>query len=209
MIVRVAKPAYSPNEYLEMETQASFRSEYRDGDIVPMAGGTTNHNEIVTNLCVALKPLLRTKGYRLFTENVRVWIERYQVFTYPDVMVIFREPIYYGKGTSTVTNPCLIFEVASKSTKNYDQGDKFDYYRSLPSFQEYLLVEQYRLRVLQHVRQDSGQWLLSDYEAEEDRVTLASLDLLLPLDEIYAGVDFSLPEDEANAMPEEKPSQPL
>jgi Uma2 family endonuclease len=184
---------YSPEEYLELEAQAEFRSEYRNGEIMPVGGGT-NHNEIVTNLCVALKPPLRAKGYRLFTENVRVWIERYRIYTYPDVMVIAGDPVYHGTGTSTVTNPSLIVEVASKSTKNYDQGDKFDYYRSLPSFQEYILVEQYRWRVLQHLRQESGQWLLSDYEAEGDVVTLASLDLPLPLSDIYAGVDFSLPE---------------
>ncbi len=170
-----------------------------------MAGGTTNHNEIVTNLCVALKPLLRAKGYRLFAENVRVWIERYRVYTYPNVMVIPGELVYHEPGTSTVTNPSLIVEVASKLTKNYDQGDKFDYYRSLPSFQEYILVEQSRWRVLQHLRQEGGQWLLSDYEAEGDVVTLASLDLPLPLSDIYAGVDFSLPEAETDVSTEEQP----
>lgn len=205
MIAQLTNRTYSPEEYLALEAQAEFRSEYRDGEIVPMAGGTTNHNEIVTNLCVALKPPLRAKGYRLFTENVRVWIERYRVYTYPDVMVIAGEPVYHGTGTSTVTNPSLIVEVSSKSTKNYDQGDKFDYYRSLPSFQEYILVEQYRWRVLQHLRQESGQWLLSDYEAEGDVVTLASLDLPLPLSEIYAGVDFSLPEADTEESTEEQP----
>lgn len=205
MIAQLTNRTYSPEEYLELEAQADFRSEYRNGDIVPMAGGTTNHNEIVTNLCVALKPPLRAKGYRLFTENVRVWIERYRVYTYPDVMVIPGEPVYHGPGTSTVTNPSLIVEVASKSTKNYDQGDKFDYYRSLPSFQEYILVEQSRWRVLQHLRQERGQWLLSDYEAEGDVVTLASLDLPLPLSDIYAGVDFSLPEAETDVSTEGQP----
>jgi Uma2 family endonuclease len=201
MIVQVAKRHYSPEEYLERETQADFRSEYRNGDIVPMAGGTTNHNEIVTNLCV-LKPQLRAKGYRLFTENVRVWVERYRVYTYPDVMVIAGEPVYHGTGTTTVTNPSLIVEVASKSTKNYDQGDKFDYYRSLPSFKEYLLVEQYRWRVMQHLRTENGQWLLTDYEAEDALVDLATLGLQLPLSDIYAGVDFSLPEEENAPNPE-------
>lgn len=201
MIVQVAKRHYSPEEYLERETQADFRSEYRNGDIVPMAVGTTNHNEIVTNLCV-LKPQLRAKGYRLFTENVRVWVERYRVYTYPDVMVIAGEPVYHGTGTTTVTNPSLIVEVASKSTKNYDQGDKFDYYRSLPSFQEYLLVEQYRWRVMQHLRTENGQWLLTDYEAEDAVVDLATLGLQLPLSDLYAGVDFNLPEEENALNPE-------
>jgi len=202
MVVQVAKRYYSPEEYLVWEAGADFRSEYLDGEIVPMAGGTTNHNEIVTNLCVALKPPLRAKGYRLFTENLRVWIERYRIYTYPDVMVIAGEPIYSGAGTTTVVNPSLIVEVASKSTKNYDQGDKFDYYRSLPSFQEYVLVEQDRWRVVQHLKTPSGQWLLTDYETQDAVMELASLDLAVALSEIYAEVDFSLKETDTDLTAE-------
>ena len=99
----------------------------------------------------------------MFTENVRVWIEKYQIHTYPDVMIIKDQPIYHGKETTTVTNPCLIIEAASKSTKNYDQGDKFDYYRSLYSLQEYIVVEQSRIHVLQHTKANTHQWLLTEY----------------------------------------------
>lgn len=203
MVVQVAKRYYSPAEYLDREAQADFRSEYRDGEIVPMAGATTNHNEIVTNLVVALKPTLRAKGYRLFAENVRVWIERYRVYTYPDVMVIVGEPTYQGAGTTTVINPLLIVEVASKSTKNYDQGDKFDYYRSLPSFREYLLVEQSRWRVTQHLKTNTGQWLLTDYEADDAVIDLATLMIRLPLSDIYDGVDLGLSEEEPDSTPED------
>ena len=79
---------------------------------------------------------LRKINAKIYLENVRLWIERYQIYTYPDVMIVENEPIDQGKGTSTVTNPSILFEVASKSTKNYDQGDKFDFYRSLPSLKE-------------------------------------------------------------------------
>ncbi|MGC9504828.1 Uma2 family endonuclease [Baaleninema sp.] len=89
----------------------------------------------------------------------------------------------------------LIVEVASKSTKNYDRVDKFDYYCSLPSFQEYLLVEQCRWRVLQHLRQEGDRWLLSDFETQNDVITLASLNLPLASSDIYAGVDFTLSEE--------------
>lgn len=202
MVVQVVKRYYSPEEYLALEAEADFRSEYRDGEIVPMAGGTTNHNEIITNLCVVLKPPLRAKRYRLFTENVRVWIERYRIYTYPDVMVIAGEPIYYGSGTTTVVNPSLIVEVASKSTKNYDQGDKFDYYRSLSSFREYVLVEQDRWRVVQHLKTSSGQWLLTDYETQDAVIELASLNLTVPLSDIYAEVDFGLSETDTDPIAE-------
>ena len=191
MIVTEGTKIYTPEEYLVLEAESDVRHEYLNGEIRAMAGGTTNHNEIITNLCVALKPRLRKKNYRLFTENVRVWIEKYRVYTYPDVMVIAHDPIYHGTGTTTVINPCLIIEVASKSTKNYDQGDKFDYYRSLSSLQEYILVEQSRIHVLQHTKTNDNQWLLTEYEEDSQKFSLNILPLSLSLDEIYEGVNFN------------------
>lgn len=116
---------YTPEEYLELEEKAEFKNEYRDGEIVAMTGGTTNHNEIAGNLYAHLKFGLRSKNYRVYIGDVRVWIPRYRQYTYPDVMVIEGEPIYTEKGTTTVMNPSLIAEVLSPSTQNYDQGDKF------------------------------------------------------------------------------------
>ena len=190
MVIAADTKIYTPEEYLALEADSDIRHEYLNGEIRVMAGGTTNHNEIVTNLCVALKPRLRKENYRLFTENIRVWIEKYRVYTYPDVMVIANEPIYYGKGTTTVLNPCLIIEVASKSTKNYDQGDKFDYYRSLSSLQEYILVEQSRIHVLQHTKTNDHQWLLTEYEEDSQNFSLSILPLSLSLAEVYEGVNF-------------------
>ena len=190
MVTTADTKIYTPEEYLALEVESDVRHEYLNGEIKEMAGGTTNHNEIITNLCVALKPKLRKENYRLFTENVRVWIEKYRVYTYPDVMFIADEPIYHGKGTTTVINPCLIIEVASKSTKNYDQGDKFDYYRGLSSLQEYILVEQSRVHVLQHTKTNDNQWLLTEYEEDYQEFILSILPLSLALDEIYEGVDF-------------------
>ena len=191
MVIAADTKIYTPEEYLALEVESDVRHEYLNGEIREMAGGTTNHNEIITNLCVALKPRLRKENYRLFTENVRVWIEKYRVYTYPDVMVIADEPIYHGKGTTTVINPCLIMEVASKSTKNYDQGDKFDYYRGLSSLQEYILVEQSRIHVLQHTKTNDNQWLLTEYEEDSQEFSLSILPLSLALNEIYEGVDFN------------------
>ena len=191
MVTTADTKIYTPEEYLALEAEADVRHEYLNGEIREMAGGTTNHNEIITNLCVALKPRLRKENYRLFTENVRVWIEKYRVYTYPDVMVIADEPVYHGKGTTTVINPCLIIEVASKSTKNYDQGDKFDYYRGLSSLQEYILVEQSRIHILQHTKTNNNQWLLTEYEEDSQEFSLSILPFSFVLDEIYEGVDFN------------------
>lgn len=191
MVIATDTKIYTPEEYLALEEESDIRHEYLNGKIREMAGGTTNHNEIITNLCVTLKPRLRKENYRLFTENVRVWIEKYRVYTYPDVMVISDEPIYYGKGATTVINPCLIIEVASQSTKNSDRGDKFDYYRSLSSLQEYILVEQERINVLQHTKKNNNQWLLTEYEEDSQEFSLSILPLSLSLDEVYEGADLN------------------
>jgi Uma2 family endonuclease len=185
---------YTPEEYLQLEEQAEYKSEYRDGEIISMTGGTTNHNEIAGNFYANLKFGLRQQNYRVYIGDVRLWIPRYQVYTYPDVMVISGDPIYTDKGTTTVTNPILIAEVLSKSTQNYDQGDKFTYYRSIPEMKEYILIAQEHYHIMQYGKTEVGKWLLSEYETEDSAIQLTAVDFELQLSEIYTGVNFSEPQ---------------
>ena len=180
---------YTPEEYLQLEEQAEYKSEYRNGEIIPMTGGTTNHNEISLNLATNLRFSLKKQNYRVYMADVRLWIPRYRLYTYPDVMLIKGEPIYVDKGTTTVTNPVTIAEVLSPSTQNYDQGDKFTYYRSIPELREYILVSQQQRHVMQYTKIEAG-WLLSEYETEDAAIAFNSADLNLELSEIYSGVDF-------------------
>ncbi|NCS11087.1 MAG: Uma2 family endonuclease [Microcystis aeruginosa G13-09] len=101
------------------------------------------------------------------------------------------EPIYYETGKTTVTNPRLIVEVLSKSTQNYDQGDKFLYYRSLPEFQEYILISQSRPYVMQYNKTEENKWLLTEYEGENASLSLTSVNFDLSFQEIYQGVIFN------------------
>lgn len=181
---------YTIKEYLELEAAAEYKSEYRDGKIIPMTGGTTNHNEISGNLYSYLKFNLRKKNYRVYIADVRLWIPRHRVYTYPDVMLIRGEPIYADKGTTTVTNPVAIAEVLSPSTQNYDQGDKFTYYRSIPEIEEYILISQQRYHLMQYVKTEAG-WLLSEYETEDSVIRIAAVDLELKLVDLYTGVNFN------------------
>ncbi len=182
---------YTPEEYIQLEEQAEYKSEYRDGEIIPMTGGTTNHNEISLNLVTNLKFSLKKQNYRVYMADVRLWIPRYRLYTYPDVMLIKGEPIYADRGTTTVMNPVMITEVLSPSTKNYDQGDKFTYYRSIPEMKEYILISQQQYHVMQYTKTEAGKWLLSEYETEDAVIGLGSVDLELELAEIYTGVDFN------------------
>ncbi len=195
MQLQAQKRSYTPEEYLELEEAADYKSEYRDGEIVPMTGGTTNHNKIAGNFYANLKFALRGQDYDIYIGDVRLWIPRYRQYTYPDVMVIQGEPIYTGTSTTTVMNPLLIVEVLSKSTKNYDLGDKFIYYRSIPEFKEYILIDQTKYHVMQYTKTLEGRWLLTEYESEKTILELSSIEFQINLKEIYEKVNFADSED--------------
>jgi Uma2 family endonuclease len=190
MQVQTPKRYYTPEEYLKLEEAADYKSEYQNGKIVPITGGTTNHNKIAGNFYANLKFALRGQDYDIYIGDVRLWIPRYRQYTYPDVMVIQGEPLYTGTGTTTVMNPLLIAEVLSKSTKNYDQGDKFLYYRSIPEFKEYILIDQRRYHVMQHTKTLDGKWLLTEHESEEAILELSSIKFQINLSDIYEKVNF-------------------
>ena len=191
MQLQTSSHYYTPEEYLALEEQAEYKSEYHNGEIIPMTGGTTNHNEISGNLYANLKFALKKKPYRVYIADVRLWIPYHSVYTYPDVMVIKNEPIYADKSRTTVTNPILITEVLSKSTQNYDQGDKFTYYRSLPSLEEYVLISQNSFHVMQYSKTEDRKWLLTEYNTEDALIKLISLDIEIELTELYTDVDFN------------------
>jgi Uma2 family endonuclease len=189
--MQLLQRTYTPAEYLELEQKAEFKSEYRNGEIVPMAGGTTNHNRISLNLATNLTFRLKAQNYEVYMSDIRLWIPPNRQYTYPDVMLIQGEPIYLENTTSTVTNPRLIVEVLSKSTGNYDRGEKFDYYRTIPELQEYILIDQSCYHLMQYVKTNEGKWLLTDYTQVEEIIKLGSIDLILTMNDIYDRVNFS------------------
>ncbi|NJM66640.1 MAG: Uma2 family endonuclease [Acaryochloris sp. RU_4_1] len=186
--MQVQSRFYTPEEYLDLEAIAEDKSEYRDGEIVPVTGGSTDHNEIAGNLYAHLKFALRQQPYKVFIGDVRLWIPTWRLFTYPDVMLISGDPTYYSDRTDTVTNPQIIVEVLSKSTRNYDQGDKFDAYRTIPEFQEYVLVDQYQVYVKQFTKTAEGYWFLKEYREAQQTVVFSSVEFAIRLTEIYEGV---------------------
>ena len=192
MTIATDKSTYSFAEYLQLEETAAYKNEYQDGEIIPMTGGTTDHNKIALNFAAYLKFALKGQKYNIFIGDVKLWIAQYRQATYPDVMLIEGEPIYYETGKTTVTNPRLIVEVLSKSTQNYDQGDKFLYYRSLPELQEYILISQSRPYIMQYNKTEENKWLLTEYEGENASLSLTSVNFALSFQEIYEGVTFNI-----------------
>jgi Uma2 family endonuclease len=190
MQTAAVKPQYTPAEYLALEDRAEFRSEYHDGEIVPMTGGSFNHNRIINRICAYLLNALHDRPYEPFSRDVRLWIPKYRKFTYPAVMVIQGQPIPYENRTDTLINPRLIIEVLSKSTEDYDQGDQFKFYRSIPDLQEYVLINQYEPEIQHYVKSDDGFWIYRAYEALEDAIALTSIDTEITVADIYAGIAF-------------------
>jgi Uma2 family endonuclease len=191
MQIQIQPRYYTPQEYLTLEATSEQKSEYYGGEIIPMTGGSINHNRITGNIYAFLKYQLRGKGKEAFTCDLRVWIQRYQCYVYPDVLVIEGNPDLHDDRTDTITNPCLIIEILSKSTQNYDHTEKFRYYRSIPHFQEYLLINQYEYSVEHYRKTDAGEWLLREYEIETAKITLSSIGVEIAITDIYEGVNFN------------------
>ncbi|MGB3694418.1 MAG: Uma2 family endonuclease [Spirulinaceae cyanobacterium] len=182
---------YSPEEYLALEEAADYRSEYINGEILTMAGGSTNHNQVAGNLYIELGFAFKKLDYRVFIADVRLWIPAKNTYTYPDVMVVKGEPEYHNNRTDTITNPSLIIEVLSKSTQSYDRDLKFRSYRSIPTFQEYLLFEQDEIYVEQYVKTDTKRWSLQEYDETDEAISFAALEGKIALTDAYNKVKFA------------------
>ncbi|MEH2418540.1 Uma2 family endonuclease [Nostoc sp.] len=184
------KRDYSPTEYLELEVISEYRHEYIDGEIIPITGGTPNHNQIAGNFCAALNFAFKRQPYRVFIADQRLWIPKKRIHTYPDVMVVAGSLEFSEGRTDTIINPLVICEVLSKSTRSYDIDDKFAAYRTIPSFQEYVLIDQYKNHVEQYSKTDDKKWIFSEYEEENSILILSSIQFQISLSDIYDKVDF-------------------
>jgi Uma2 family endonuclease len=191
---------YTPEEYLALEEAADCKSEYIDGQIIPMAGGTTNHNQIALNFSTELNFAFKRQNYRVYMGDVRLWIPQKRIYTYPDVMVLAGEPEYFNNRTDIITNPQVIIEVLSKSTKGYDREDKFEAYRTIDTFQEYLLIDQTRIHVEQYSKTGKKQWSFCEYDEEDGAISLTTVSFEIALQDLYNKVKFDVVELESDRM---------
>jgi len=187
-------PYYSPQEYLELEVNSEIRHEYINGLIIPMTGGTPNHNQLAGNFYAMLNFALKRQPYQVFVTDQRLWIPTRKIHTYPDIMVV-KTPLEYQEGrTDTLVNPVMIAEVLSKSTKGYDRDEKFAAYRTIPSLQEYILIDQYTMHIEQYFKTDNNQWIFSEFTDGNINLNLASISCQMILSDIYDKVDFNIQE---------------
>jgi Uma2 family endonuclease len=181
-------PYYTPEEYLELEEQAEYKSEYISGRIFAMAGGTLSHGEIANNVGGEMRSLLRQQPCRVYNSDVRVTIMQTGLKTYPDVTIVCGESHLHPFDKNTIINPAVIFEVLSPSTELYDRGEKWANYQRLESLQEYLLVSQHQPQIEHYIRQEDDSWVFTSAEGM-DAVTMV-LGVPLALAEVYEKIQF-------------------
>ena len=187
---KTSNKTLTPTEYFALEESTQLRHRYCNGEIIPMPGGTPNHNKLTLLFIALLMKQLKGQSYEVFGADLRLWIPRRNAYNYPDVMVV-PKPVELQPGRKdTITNPILIAEVLSNSTKNDDRSEKFIDYRTIPSFQEYLLIDQYEPHVEQYTKQGANQWLMVEYDGMENNFLLSSLGIEISLQEIYESIEL-------------------
>lgn len=197
----VPKPkVVSPDEYIALELTSPWKHEYLfgevvalngpDADAVAMSGGSGDHALITLNIGGELRSRLKGKPCLVYSNDMRVRIPSRQMYTYPDVTVVCGQPQFEPKPEDTLQNPTVLVEVLSQSTERYDQTIKAKAYRTIPSLQHLVFVAQEIPYVTCYTRQATGLWLFSEIAELGGELTLDALDCVLPLSEIYYGVEF-------------------
>ncbi|MFK7937679.1 MAG: Uma2 family endonuclease [Saprospiraceae bacterium] len=178
---------YTLEEYFKLEEKAEQKSEFHNGKLIPMAGGTFNHNTLSATICALLFMHFFDSEEEISIHNSdqKVYIEKYNKSVYTDTCAVVGKIEAYQGGNQAIQNPTLIVEVASKSTEGYDRGGKFRMYKSLPSFQEYVIVNQYMPVVEVFYKIKENKWEVTSYIGLEETVKFTTLDVELKMSDLY------------------------
>jgi Uma2 family endonuclease len=193
-------------EYLTREETADYKSEFYQGELFAMTGGSPEHNDIGVNIVSLLRNRLRGSGCRPSASDQRIRIPANGLSTYPDVSIVCGDRGYDELDPHAINNPVVIFEVLSPSTESYDRGKKFELYRQLQSLREYVLVSAEKPLIERFTRRDDGTWLLSLLTGLDTKLTLDSVDASLPAREIYEDIEFGQADEKSG---ERQPDAPL
>lgn len=186
---------YTPEDYLEMERKSEIRHEFIDGEIFEMAGAGKRHNQISANLIRLIGNQILDRDCNIYANDMRVRIASTDKYTHPDIVGICGEEDFEDENEDTILNPLLLIEILSKSTEAYDRGTKFEFYQTIESFNEYLLITQEPFRVEQFIRQDGNIWTYLEFRRPEHIIQLSSIDCTLSLQDIYHKVEQKFPKE--------------
>lgn len=183
------KIKFTEAEYLEMERKAKFKSEFFAGEIFAMAGAGLRHNTIVGNTFGIVWTFLKGKPCRVFPSDLRVKVDKSGLYTYPDLSVVCGKPVLLDEKFDTLLNPSVLIEVLSKSTEDYDRGNKFSFYRQIESLQEYILISSESPKMEKFRKLETGNWLFSEFR-EKEVFSIESIGCVLDLGDVYSGVEW-------------------
>lgn len=175
----------SPEEYLIVERAAEYKSEYVDGEMYAMAGGSERHNLIAANVIIAIGTQLRNRPCRIYPSDLKIRVPNSKRFFYPDVSVVCGETQFADDARDVILNPILIVEVLSESTAAFDRGKKFHAYQQIESLQEYLLVAQDEHVVEHYIRQENNPWLYTKVGGLDAAIVLPTIKCQLALRDVY------------------------
>ncbi len=175
------------DEYLALDRAADYKSEFVDGKMYAMAGVGLRHSSLGVRMISELVGKLRGRNCEVFNGDARVRAAKTGSYLYPDVSVICGTVETYQGTDDILVNPCVIVEVLSPSTADYDHGKKFAIYREIPSLNDYLLVHTDEILIEQYARRSDGKWLLSDHAGMDSMLHLGSIGCTLSLKDIYEG----------------------
>lgn len=183
--VAYGKNKFTMQEYLAMEKASDVKHEFYKGEIFAMSGAGARHNIISVNLTVALHKQLEGKPCRPYGSDMRIHIPENTLYTYPDISIICGDIISADDDADTATQPTVIIEILSPSTKSYDRGDKFKLYRAIPALREYILVDAESINVECFSLNDEFIWELREYKNLEESLSIKSMEAVIALEEIY------------------------
>lgn len=177
-------------EYFELLQKSDIKLEYTGGEIIAMAGAQPAHNIISVNIASELLNCLRSKGCRIFSSDQLIKVEGCDKYTFPDLVIMCQQPIYEKSpnGLAALLNPEIIVEVLSDSTESYDRTEKFDCYKTISSFREYVLISSKKKRIEVHKKLNEAEWLSRVYTDKDETVKIDECELFLT--NIYYAIEF-------------------
>ncbi len=180
---------YTYEEYLELEKNSELKHEFYYGEIFSMAGTTKKHNQIGLNITFSLKNKLKktNENCNVYFETLKVEIDKKGHYTYPDVVISCQEN---EDDNLTIKQPILIIEVLSNSTREYDSGQKFTFYKQIPSLKHYILVEQDFCLITSYTK-DNKFWYHQAYTKLNDIIKLEHLKINISIKDIYENIVFA------------------
>jgi len=179
-------------EYLALDRENSTKSEFIDGEMRAMAGGSLRHSALGFRCGIQLNEKLAGRGCTVFSSDARVRTPSTGSYVYPDTSVVCGPVIAADNTVDILINPILVVEVLSPSTEDFDLNGKFALYREIESVKEYLLIHTKTVAIEHYSRQPDNSWIYRETKNLDAKVVIPALDISLSLDTLY-GSTMTIP----------------